>query len=159
MKTAKFLFGVVFILSLSFNAAFLLHLFTAKTPSPPANTAEASLNQLNLDLSEEQLKQMEPLRQKLHQENETIKKEMFQCQEKLLAALDSDPPDKAVINTCIENINTLQKKIQQNTIEEIILVRKVMNPEQCNCLMKGLGAAMQQTAAPCNCSHCQSAKK
>jgi Spy/CpxP family protein refolding chaperone len=150
MKTAKFLLGLTFILSLSFNAAFIIHLFTAQ----PAHT-ETLPNQMQLDLSEQQKKQIEPLRLKMHRDNEAIKTEIRQCQEKLMAALKTVPPDKQAIYRCIDNINNLQKKIQQNTVEEIIQVSKFMNPNQCNCLIQGLGAAMHQDVQPCNCPYCQ----
>jgi Spy/CpxP family protein refolding chaperone len=154
MKVYKIIFALIFILSLSFNAAFLIHQFTVH-PSHP----ETPANQMSMDLTDQQKKQMEPIRLKIHQDNETIKKQIHQCQEKLLTALKNEPVDKKAIYQCIDNINDLQKKIQQNTVEEIIRIRKYMSPDQCNCLIEGLGAAMQQTAKPCNCPHCQSHKQ
>ena len=154
MKTAKFFLGLTFILSLSFNAAFLIHLFTAH-PSP----SQTEANSMQLHLTEQQKRQIEPLRLKIHKDNEAIKTEIRQCQEKLMAALKTDPLDKQAIYRCIDNINNLQKKIQQNTVEEIIQVSKFMNPDQCNCLIEGLGAAMHQDVKPCNCPHCQALEK
>lgn len=153
MKTGKIIFGIIFILSLSFNAAYLIHLFTVH------GRTEASNNQMSLKLTELQKKAIEPIQRKMHRENEAIKKQIAQCQEKLLAALKSDPVDKNAINNCLENISNLQKKIQQNTVEEIIQVRKYMNPEQCNCLIEGLGSAMAHSSKPCSCPYCQSHKK
>ena len=153
MKVNKFIFGIIFVLSLSFNAAFLIHQFTVH----PSST-ETPANQMPLVLSEQQKKQMEPIRLKIHKDNEAIKKEILQCQEKLLTALKTQPVDKQAIYQCIDNISNLQKKIQQNTVEEIIQLRKYMDPDQCNCLMEGLGAAMHQTTKPCNCPYCQSQK-
>ena len=137
----KKILGIIFILSLSFNAAFIIHLTTS------SSKAEASHTKLNL--SEHQKKIMEPIRIKMHRENEAIKKQITQCQEKLLAALKTDPVDKDAINGCLENIGNLQKKVQQNTIEEIIRIRKFMNPEQCNCLIDSLGAVMNHTSKSC----------
>lgn len=154
MKTYKFILGIIFILSLSFNAAFLIHLFTAH----PSH-AETPANQMHLDLTGQQKKQMEPIRLKIHRDNEAIKKQIHQCQENLLAALKSEPVNKQAIYECIDNISNLQKKIQQNTVEEIIQVRKYMNPDQCNCLIEGLGAVMHQTTKPCDCPSCQSHSK
>jgi Spy/CpxP family protein refolding chaperone len=150
----KIIFGIIFILSLSFNAAFLINLITARP-----DHSETQDTQMSLNLTDEQKKQMEPIRAKMHRENEAIKKQIAQCQEKLLAALKSDPVDRKAINNCLENIGNLQKKIQQNTIEEILQIRKHMNPDQCNCLMEGLGSAMTQSSKPCNCPYCQSHKK
>jgi Spy/CpxP family protein refolding chaperone len=153
MKTGKIIFGIIFTLSLSFNAAYLIHLFTVH------GRADASNKQMSLKLTGPQKKAIEPVRARIHRENEAIKKQISQCQEKLLAALKSDPVDKNAINNCLENISSLQKKIQQNTIEEIIHIREHMNPEQCNCLIEGLGSAMAQSSKPCNCPYCQSHKK
>ncbi|NIM13464.1 MAG: periplasmic heavy metal sensor [Candidatus Aminicenantes bacterium] len=154
MITGKIILTIVLFLSLSFNAAFIIHLLTAH----PALSASPEI-QSNLNLTDEQKKQMEPIRAKLHRENEAIKKQIAQCQEKLLTALKSDPVDKNAINNCLENISNLQKKIQQNTIEEIIHIRKYMNPEQCSCLIEGLGSAMAHSSKPCDCPYCQSHKK
>jgi len=145
----KKILAIVFVLSLSFNAAFLIYLFTAGPGTPGS--------ELDLNLTEQQKKQMEPIQVKMHLENEAIKKQIAECREELLAALKSDPVDRAAVNTCIENINNLQKKIQHNTVEEIIRIRKYMNPDQCNCLIEGLGAAMDNTSKACNCPHCSTA--
>jgi Spy/CpxP family protein refolding chaperone len=154
MKFNKFIFGLVFVLSLSLNAAFLIHLFTVHL-----SHTEKPTGQMPMELTEQQKKQIEPIRLKIHQDNDTIKKQIHQCQEKLLTALKNEPVDKQAIYQCIDNINNLQKKIQKNTVEEIIEIRKYMNPDQCNCLIKGLGAAMQQTVKPCSCPNCQSHKQ
>jgi Spy/CpxP family protein refolding chaperone len=146
MKAYKIIFGLIFVLSLSFNVAFLIHLITAH-PSHP----EIPANQMSMDLTDQQKKQMESIRLKIHKDNEVIKKQILQCQGKLLTALKTQPVDKKAIYQCIDNISHLQKKIQHNTVEEIIQIRKYMNPDQCNCLMEGLGAAMNQMAKPCNC--------
>ncbi len=154
MKVNKFIFGLILVLSLSFNAAFLIHQFKVH----PSN-AETPVNQVPLDLTDQQKKQMEPIRLKIHKDNETIKKQIHQYQEKLLTALKNEPVDKKAVYQCIDNINDLQKKIQKNTVEEIIQVRKYMNPDQCNCLIEGLGTAMQQTTKPCNCPYCAESHK
>ena len=152
--TGKMIPVIIFILSLSFNIAFLIHMIT----SHPAHS-EAAEYHMNLNLSEEQKKLMEPIRLKMHRENEAVKKQIMKCQAKLMAALKTEPVDKEAINRCIENISDLQKKIQLNTVEEIIRIRKYMSTEQCNCLIDNLGTAMNQTTKPCNCPHCRSHKK
>jgi len=154
MKVYKIIFGLIFVISLSINAAFLIHQFTVH-----ASRAETPVNQMSMELTEQQKKQMEPIRLKIHKDNEAIKKEIIQCQEKLLAALKNEPVNKASVYQCIDNINDLQKKIQKNTVDEIIQIRKYMNPDQCNCLIEGLGAAMHQTTQPCNCPYCAQTHK
>lgn len=147
--------GIIFIISLSLNAAFIIYLFTPKIFSKP----ETSGSEMILELTEEQKKLLEPAQVKIHRENENIKSRIAQCQQKLLAALKADSIDRTEINNCIENINDLQKKIQQNTIEEILLLRQHMNPDQCNCLMEGLNAAMDNSTTTCDCPHCRAAAK
>ena len=120
MKMFRIILGTAFILSLSFNIAFLIHMFTAH----PVHS-ETAENHVNLNLSEQQKKLMEPIRLKMHKENEAVKKQIVKCQEKLMAALKTEPVDKEAINQCIEHISDLQKKIQLNTIEEIIQVKKI----------------------------------
>ena len=154
MKVYKIIFGIIFVLSLSFNAAFLINLIRAH----PSH-AETSANQMLMELTDQQKKQMEPFRLKIHKDNEAIKKQIIHCQKKLLTALKTQPVDKQSIYQCIDNISHLQKKIQQNTVEEIIQIRKYMDPDQCNCLIEGLGAAMHQTTKPCNCPYCTQSRK
>jgi len=146
----KKILGIIFVLSLSFNAAFIIHLVSSSSKTETSHT--------ELKLSKHQKKMMEPIRIKMHRENETIKKQITQCQEKLLAALKTDPIDKEAINGCLKNISSLQKKVQQNTIEEIIQIRKFMNPEQCNCLLDSLGAVMNHTSKSCTCPYCKPPK-
>lgn len=147
--------GIIFILSLSFNAAFLIYLFTPKIFSK----AEPPGNELKLELTEQQKKHLEPAQVKFHRENEAIKSQIAECQQKLLDTLKTDPIDRTEINNCIENINNLQKEIQQNTIEEILLLRQHINTDQCNCLMEGLNAAMDNSTQTCDCPHCRAARK
>ena len=156
MRRIKIIPAIIFILSLSFNAAFLIHMLTAHAAH--SETMEKEIP-LNLNLSEQQKKQLEPFRLKMHRENEVIRKKITQCQKELLSALKTEPVDKKAIDQCIENISQLQKEVQLNTIEEILQVKKHMNPEQCNCLINGLGSALGQAAKPCNCPHCRALKK
>lgn len=145
---------IVFILSLSFNVAFIIHLLYVHILP-----AAATENHVTLQLTEQQKKGIEPIRLEMHRQNEAIKAQIASCREKLVAALKSDPVDRTAINICIENISDLQKKIQQNTIEEIIHLRNFMDAEQCNCLIDSLEAAMSGTSKPCDCPHCSSARQ
>ncbi len=140
---------ILFILSISLNAAFIIHIMVSKKESPPASTEPVQLN-----LTEQQKKEMSPIRLKTHRENEAIKQKIARQQELLIAALNAKPVDREKIYLCIDSINILQKKIQRNTIDEILSIRKHMTPEQCKCLADGLGANMKQTAAPCQCAGC-----
>jgi hypothetical protein len=145
---------IVFLLSLSFNVAFLIHLLSVHII--PATSTE---NHVALQLTHQQKKHIEPIRAEMHRQNETIKAQIASCREKLLAALKAEPVDKTAITKCVDNISNLQKKIQLNTIEEIIHLRNFMDADQCNCLIDSLEAAMTGTAKPCNCPQCRSARQ
>jgi len=163
MKKVRYIFWITFILSLSLNAAFILHLFTSmdtsKNPTVNPSQTKSPVQKPNLELTTDQLKKMEPFQLKIHRENETIKKEIRQYQVKLLASINKEPIDKQAINRCIDRINNLQKKIQQNTVKEILYLKKHMNPDQCNCFIKNLGDSMIKSSSPCNCPNCKSYKQ
>jgi Spy/CpxP family protein refolding chaperone len=141
---------IIFILSLSFNAAFLIQLL-----SPARAHSEAVGEPAALNLSDRQKQRIGPVRMELHKENEAIKQQIVRHQQELLAVLKKEPIDRAEANRCIDKINGLQKKIQQNTVEEIIRIRQYMTDHQCNCLIDGIGAAMQQKSQPCNGDCCR----
>ena len=146
----KLIFRVVLILSLAFNAAAVLHFIrTPSTAAPPAQTQKTPLN-----LTTQQKQKMEPVRRKLHKQNTEIKKQITTCQQKLLTALNKDPVDKPEVTQCIETISDLQKQLQLNTIEEIIQMKKHMNPTQCTCMINNLDNAINKTNKPCTCPHC-----
>jgi Spy/CpxP family protein refolding chaperone len=107
-----------------------------------------------LNLTELQKAKLNEIRKKRHQENEILKKKISECQEKMIAALHADPVDKLVINQCLENISSIQKEIQKNTIDEIIQVKKHLDPHQCNCLVDELHAQMKQSSKSCTMECC-----
>lgn len=153
MKLRKIIVSAVFILSLSINAAFVIHMFGTHPGSSTENKG------IPLDLTAGQKQQMEPIRIKTQKKNETIMQEMARCRSSLLEALRQDPVDRDTVYKCIDTISDLQKKIQLNTVEEIIQVRKYMSQHQCNCLINNLAVAMGEAPEPCNCGHCSNSSK
>jgi Spy/CpxP family protein refolding chaperone len=149
MKTGRIIFFIAFLLSLSLNTALLINRF-----SRSASTSPASLN-----LTAQQKKNIAPIRLKTHRANESLKAEIAKCQRDLLEALKSDPVDRTAVSRCIENISDLQKKIQLNTIEEIIEVKKHIDPHQCNCLVQNMSTALGQDSKACDCPHCSTGNK
>lgn len=150
MKSKKgLILRIVFILSLSFNAAFTIHFFL------PAGTGNQESSQpMALNLSEQQKKQMTPVHEKIHKKNEALKKKILSEQEKLLTALKQDPVNRDEVNHCIDEINGFQKQLQKNTVEEILHMRQYMTDHQCNCLIDGIGAAMQNRTHTCTADCC-----
>ncbi|MCP5050700.1 MAG: periplasmic heavy metal sensor [bacterium] len=147
----RMILKIIFILSLSFNAAFLIHLFTRPAET---QTAPSPSGHLYLELTDQQKKQIAPVQQAMQRQNETIKKQVAQYQGQLLEALKKEPVDRTEVSRCINQINGLQKQIQLNTVEEIIRIREYMNPEQCNCLIGCLGASMEGSSHTCDSSCC-----
>lgn len=141
---ARVILRVLFVLSLSLNIAFTIHLFTARP-------AESKEQKPALNLSANQEKQLSGIRLKIHKENEEIRKKIAECHKKVMAALKSETVDREQINHCIERISAMQKRIQQNTVEEILEMKKMLTPHQCNCLMEGLDAELHHKACTKEC--------
>ena len=139
---------VFFILSISLNIAFAVYLFSSAT------TKENN----NLQLTAPQIKVVKEIRQNVHQENEKIKKEIIQCQKDMLVALKKEKVNKETISQCIDKISNLQKKIQLNTIDEILQVKEKLNQHQCNCLIDDLGTKLSQTSKGCSKECCNPTK-
>lgn len=137
--------ALVFILSLSLNLAFIVNMLASRG-GPVMEDAFAELN-----LTDRQLKQMEPLRQTIHQKNNAIKNQIAAEQAELLKALRREPADQTTAFQCVDKISELQKKLQQNTVKEIIGIRDYMTPHQCDCLLRNLGAALETSVEPCAC--------
>lgn len=150
MKRKKgLIIRIIFILSLSFNTAFTIHLFL-----PAGVQSEAAGPTVELNLSEHQKKQISPVQEKIHKENEALKQKIATCQNKLLTALKQNPVNRGEVNNCIDEINAYQKQLQKNTIDEIIRIRQYMTDHQCNCLIDGIGAAMQNRTHKCTAGCC-----
>lgn len=148
----KLIIRLIIILSISINIAFAIHLFTSIHAGSKAKSLE-------LNLTELQKSQIKKNRLKSHQENELLKKKIAECQERMIAILQSETVDKEKTNHCIEEISSIQKEIQRNTIEEIIQIKKYLNPHQCNCLVQGISAQMKQSSKPCTMECCNPKQK
>ncbi len=147
---AKVILRVLFILSVSLNIAFAIHLLTVRPVEPEEKG-------IDLNLSETQQGQLKGIHLKIHHENEALRKKIAECQKRVMTALKSERVDKEKINLCLERISALQKKIQKNTVEEIIQVKQVLDPHQCNCLFEGLDVKVHHN--PCTRECCNLQKK
>lgn len=145
---ARIILRVVFILSISFNIAFLVYILTL--PAGQAN--------INLNMTDNQREAVNRIHLKLHKENEGIKKEIRERQIELINALKAEKVNREIVGKCIEKINILQKKIQQNTIDEIIQVKIYLNDHQCDCLIDGLNMKISRASIPCDRECCKPKK-
>lgn len=132
----RIVWRIVFVVSIGLNAAFLIHLLSGHA-GLTASSGEMSL-------SAQQQNQLQQLRSNYHRLNESVRKEIADCQERMLAELNKEKIDKEQINRCVEKISDLQKKLQQNTVEEIIQVKEFLSPQQCNCLIDQLKSRMKK---------------
>jgi Spy/CpxP family protein refolding chaperone len=137
---------ILFILSVSLNIAFSIHLFTS--------SADSQADPYALNLSEVQKESAARIRMQNHRANEKLKKEIAMCQEELMALLKAEEVDKEKINGCLEKISSLQRDIQKNTIAEILQLKNVLDTHQCNCLIDGLHSKLQGASAPCTGACC-----
>lgn len=141
----RIILRLIFILSISFNIAFILHLLGH---SPDQKN-------IQLNMTEKQREYVNRIHLKVHKDNKEIKDRIRQCQKDLMKALKEEELNHEQVSKCIDEINNLQKKIQLNTIEEIIQVKKVLNKHQCDCLIDGLNQRLSQVSKPCDRECCQ----
>jgi len=142
----KSLIKIILLISISLNIALAVNFFT----SP--GDARVTLPVLNLNQT--QKKQFSQIQEKQHQANQTLKREISTCQQQMIKLLKADSINKSEVNTCIEKISTLQKQLQQNTIDEIIRLKQVLDPNQCSCLLDSLNSGMQRGNTTCTKSCC-----
>lgn len=152
------LLRIVFILSISFNAAFVLHLVKMNAESQPASEASqqtgSTIVSMNLGLTPSQMEKIRPVQNAMRKQNDRIKNEINGCRGKLLNALKQQEIDRSAVNAYIDQLSGLQNQLQKNTVEEIIQVREYMNDFQCNCLIGCLEASMDGKGGQCTGSCC-----
>lgn len=141
---ARIILRVLFVFSISFNVVFAVLLLTESTEAKPAA----------LNLSGDQQTAVNQMHANIHKENEKIKQKIYQCQEKLVKVLKENPVNMEDVESCISEINDLQKEIQLNTVKEIIQVKQHLNTEQCNCLLESLNQKMCDSSKPCQKKCC-----
>jgi len=144
----RIILRVIFILSVSFNIAFVIHQLGHDSGS----------ENIQLNLSDEQHEAVNGIHLKLHKENEVIKEEIRECQTEMINALKEEKVNREKVAKCIEKISVLQKKIQMNTIDEIIQVKKNLDTHQCNCLIEGINLRLSQVSKACDKECCRPKK-
>lgn len=136
MKRKLFIIGVLF--SFIFNVIFIIHLLSYKH-SGSDNTAPAFL------LNDSQKKKIEEESSGLLNENVKLENGLERCRQDLYNLLNSKETDRKEIEKCITTINDIQKKIQMNTVEQLLIYKKHMTDEQCKCFLKEFGENMNIT--------------
>jgi len=144
----KIALRLLFILSLSFNAAFLGHLLIKP------EKGEARDNFLNeLQLSKEQAEKIHAASEFIDRENRELTAEITKCRQILIQSLQETQVDKEKAFRCIKDINALQQKIQENTIKKILICKEHLTHDQCSCLMDNMCKKIHVNPDQCK-KHC-----
>jgi hypothetical protein len=140
---------LLFLLSLAFNAAFLVYLLTGTRPPATANMANLPR------LTAESRQQMRLLRRELQPQYARLQNRLTEVQTQLLTALRADPVDTKEVDACLQNISAVQLEWQQVTVAEILQCKHFLSSRDCACLLERLGTGMGVPAAGCeNKAHC-----
>jgi Spy/CpxP family protein refolding chaperone len=145
----KIILRLLFILSISFNLAFLAHFFL----SPKKSAAQDSLMN-ELKLSGEQAKNIRSASETIDRENVDLKTKVLKYRQELVKLLQAPKVDKENAFQCIKDINALQQKIQENTIKKILIYKEHLSNEQCSCLMDNVCKKMHIHPGHCK-EHCK----
>jgi len=127
IKTLAIVFSVVL------NIAFLT--FTAYSrwshaPVARSPSGEGVMLYEQLDLTAEQLKRIEPLRDRFHAEMNRIGEDIRVMQMELFDLLAAPAPDRQAIQAHQEKIRDLQRSMQDNVVNHVLEESTVLTPEQ-----------------------------
>ncbi len=128
------LFFLFFLFSFIFNIVFILHLrsdrHTDNKKLPAFHLNDFQKKKINEESSE------------IINDNIKLENELAKCRQDLYNLLNSEDNDKVKIEECINTISNIQKKIQLNTIDQLLIYKKHMDKEQCKCFLKEFGKNM-----------------
>jgi Spy/CpxP family protein refolding chaperone len=144
----KIALRLLFILSLSFNAAFLGQLLFSPEKS---KAGDNFLNELRL--SKEQGEKIRAASEFIDRENRELTAKIKKCQQNLIQSLQEPQVDKEKAYQCINDINALQQKIQENTIKKILICKEHLTRDQCSGLMDNMCKKMHVNPDYCK-KHC-----
>ncbi len=140
---------IIFLFSLTFNVVFILDLLSERH----SNIDSVSGDKLNLTIIQKKRITEESL--PIVNENKKLESELRVCNQDLYDMLNADKVDKKTVRECISKINEIQKNIQLNTIEQLLIYKKHMTPEQCKCFLEEFGSKLNlnhNCTDGCNCS-------
>lgn len=126
LKTLAVLFSVVLNIAFLTFAAYSRWSFA----NVPQSSGKGGLLYEQLDLTEEQLKRFEPLRDRFHAQMSCLGNEIRARQVELIDLLAAPAPDRQAIRTHQEKIRNLQRTMQDTVVDHILEESKVFTPEQ-----------------------------
>lgn len=127
LKTLAVLFSVVLNIAFLTFAAYSRWSFANAPAAPPGRGA---LLYEHLDLTQEQLRRFEPLRDRFHAQMSRIGNEIRARQLELIDLLAAPSPDRQAISAHQEKIRGLQRTMQDTVVNHILEESKVLTPEQ-----------------------------
>jgi hypothetical protein len=130
------------------NMAFLVNLLF------PAQTSAGEEGVETLILSDEQKEKAGEIRLMMHHRNEVVRAMIRTEQKTMISLLRQENVDRGKLNRTVEKIARLQRQIQNNTIEEILLMKDMLDGEQCRCLLNNLNTKMNQASRRCTAACC-----
>ncbi|MEN8153384.1 MAG: hypothetical protein ABFR75_05125 [Acidobacteriota bacterium] len=128
----------IFLFSLILNIALVVNIISSEKGKSP----ERSLFSEKINLSDDQKKKIDDESFFLKEENKKLELKLSECRKELYTVLDSDIVDKTRVEKCIDDINRIQKKIQMNTIDHLLIYKKHLSKKQCDCFLADFGEQM-----------------
>jgi len=132
----KKFFALLFLFSVVFNGVAVVYLLSSKKNAAPAQIR-------TYHLSESQHQKIRKESEGFLKENRQLEKELEICRQDLYNLLNSEESDRGKIEDCITAISSIQKKIQMNTVEQLLIYKKHLDEEQCRCFLKEFGTQMK----------------
>ena len=104
--------------SIIFNIVFIYHLLTVHQIEIKKNVLE------DVQLSSEQKELIKEKTRAIINKNTELNQELKNCRKDLYVILEQENPDRAKIKSCISKINAIQKEMQINTVEQLLIYKK-----------------------------------
>lgn len=124
---------ILFIASVALNLVFVGTYLTYKL-SPPTGVHQPAFTDgplfLQLDLTPAQLKRLRAERDRFHTRLQKLGQEIKQRQLGLIDLLDAAPPDQSAIKRKQEEIQGLQRVVQNSVIDHFLRASAFLTPEQ-----------------------------
>lgn len=131
------LYGLI-LFSFIFNIVFIVHLIGMKS----SERDNISLFGKDVKLTKAQENAINSRCSPYRKENSEFEKTLAVKRAKLLTLVNSESINMNRLESCINEINGIQKKIQMNVVKQLIIYKEHMNKEQCSCLMNNIGVEM-----------------
>lgn len=128
---------ILFIISLAFNLGFLAKvLFKPSAKAEPCEVGciqagwQGSAVCMELDLSPQQIKQMEKARGEFQTQIASLNTDLEKKRHALFFQLKNEAPDEGEIDKIIQDISDSQSRVQKHFVHYFFQTRKIFTPDQ-----------------------------